>query len=188
MTFFLNHKAKLYGLVLLQFVIAICNAQSVMPDSVSVLVRKCDTVSLNKVFKNNPLLINEVNSKGHTPLILAAYKGNIGVVKFLIGKGADLNLQANEGTALHGASYKGCKEIVFLLLQSGAQVNLQDRNGTTPLMYATFSGNLEVASLLLKSGAIITLEDRKGKTALDFAKGANNKELVSLLEKNNQLK
>ena len=87
--------------------------------------------------------IHEVNDsfpdvKGDTPLMISSMmKGNFDIVKLLLDRGADTNLQNREDyTALIRAGWNGHIEIVRLLLDRGADPNIRDDLGMTALMMA----------------------------------------------------
>ena len=72
-----------------------------------------------------------------TPLIMAAKKSPLKIVKLFIEEGADVNAKNSNGeTALMYASYYGRAAVVNLLLQAGADVNAKDKNGKTALSWA----------------------------------------------------
>jgi uncharacterized protein len=67
-----------------------------------------------------------------TPLMLAAFRGDIVTVRALLMGGADVNARDKDGdTALMFAAYRGHTEIVSLLLDYGANVYARARNGWT---------------------------------------------------------
>ena len=59
----------------------------------------------------------------------------------------------------------------------------QDKNGGTPLMYASYNGNTEAVELLLKNEAKIDIKNNDGWTALMFASEMGRKDIVELLLK-----
>ena len=74
-----------------------------------------------KVKVNNGANVNVKYTYGKTPLIEAAYRGKIEMVKFLVKKGANINDKNNFGqSALHEASYTGNLVIVKYLVEKGA--------------------------------------------------------------------
>lgn len=91
------------------------------------------------------------------PLHLAAHKGNIGVVKALLEKGASVAVVDDRGrTPLHIAACYGHEATVRLLLGSGAYIDPEDGFGRTPLYLAAENNEDAVmVLLLLKHGADI---------------------------------
>lgn len=88
------------------------------------------------------------------PLVLAAWGGNREAVKFLLGRGANINDAGNfDHTPLMMASFFGDAEMVRLLLERGADVNFQDRDGNTALSMAKERNYRFVVSLLRQAGA-----------------------------------
>ncbi len=90
----------------------------------------------------------------HSPLILAAKKNNIEMVKLLIKEGADVNY-ANMGsdTALKIAAKKDFTEIASLLIAAGADVNFVDDNEVPVLFWAVSYKSKNVIPLLITAGA-----------------------------------
>jgi ankyrin repeat protein len=132
----------------------------------------------NESYPNN---LNKENDQGYTPLMLAAYNGNIETATYLVQHGADLNGESKYGTPVMAAAIKGNSDIVRLLLSQGADLNKTDSNGTTALLYASIFSLNEIADLLLKGGANPKLKDSKGNTALDYAILTQNETLIKLL-------
>jgi ankyrin repeat protein len=99
-------------------------------------------------------------SGGYTSLMGACLRGQTKVVKYLINKGADINLQNKNGeTALMIASEnmysrKG-KEILKFLIKKGAKLDLQNKEGNTALMTAYKWRRWEAVKLLIDGGATI---------------------------------
>jgi ankyrin repeat protein len=108
---------------------------------------------------------------GATPLILAASNGNIEVVKFLVSKGADVNVRDNvrDNTPLSDAAFSGNLTVVEFLVSKGANVNTKNDEGCTPLIRTLWSENLTVAEFLVSKGANVDAKDNKGWTLLHIA-------------------
>ncbi|HEX8844826.1 MAG TPA: ankyrin repeat domain-containing protein [Pyrinomonadaceae bacterium] len=115
--------------------------------------------------------INLKNKLQETPLICAAYAGNIAVAKVLVESGAEVNAQSIPArySALLWAALNGHAEIVRLLIKAGADVNVQDWEANTPLMRAAQSGHREVVEDLIAAGADKNARNKEGKTALTIA-------------------
>lgn len=134
------------------------------------------------LYKENPKIINQLNENGYTPLILACYRANVTVAKFLIQKGATIDKSSNMGTALMAATFKKNTEIVQLLLENKANPNLSDSNGTTALIYAVQFNAPDIIKLLLKYNVDKSHKDNSGKTAFEYAAFAGNEEIINLLK------
>jgi uncharacterized protein len=73
-----------------------------------------------------------------TPLMVATKHGHTEAVKALIGAGADINAQDNQGrTALMLAAAEGQVEMVNLLCKSYADLSIQDHRGGTAHSHAS---------------------------------------------------
>jgi uncharacterized protein len=105
-----------------------------------------------------------------TPLMEASIWNQVGVVRWLMDRGADINEQANGGcTALWFACHNDYAPVVRLLMEGGGDPTITDPGGVTPLMIASQEGHIEVVRLLLgcpSAKATIDRRDRNGETAL----------------------
>ena len=113
------------------------------------VARKGTIEEVKVIFKKKPNSINALNNEGYSPLVLATYRGNNEVAKFLIENGSDINGNSKMGTPLMAAIVKGNTEIAKLLIEKKANVNSSDANGTTALMYAVQFKNSDILKLLL---------------------------------------
>ncbi len=146
--------------------------------------RKDDRELVEKLYQTNPDIINAVDFKGYTPLILAVYNNSLNVVDFLLEKGANINAQDSAGnTPLMGVCFKGYKDIAAKLINAGADVNLQNYSGATALTFAATFGHLEIAEMLLDKGADISLRDVRGKSPYDHARIQENYDMLVLIER-----
>jgi ankyrin repeat protein len=118
-------------------------------------------------------------AKDESPLMMAALKGQLELVKKLVDRGADVNKTG--WTPLHYAATGGHLEIMSLLLDRYAYIDAESPNGTTPLMMAAQYGSAAAVKLLLEAGADPTLRNRLGLNAIDFASKANRQESAELI-------
>lgn len=137
---------------------------------------------VKELIKQDPDVINQTNESGFTPLILACYRGNVEVAKFLIDNVKDINYRSGDGTALSGLAVKYNKDLVEYLLKKNANPNIPDANGATPLFWAVKFGNKELTEILLKYKADKTIKDSQGMTPFEYALQTNNKEIINLLK------
>jgi ankyrin repeat protein len=145
-------------------------------------VGKFDVVA-HHVF-NHPDDVNLYAGDGFTPLGLACYFGHFEVARYLVLKGADVNLPSNNGFnvfPLHSAAAGNYTDIARMLVDNGAQVNIKQQAGVTPLHSAAQNGNLELLILLLEKGADVTIRMEGGKLPADLASAKGYDDIAEIL-------
>ena len=123
--------------------------------------------------------VNALNSKGESPLMLAALRGQEDVAQRLMKKGADVNKTG--WTPLHYAASGGKLPLLKLLIENHAYIDAESPNGTTPLMMAAMYGTGESVEWLLQEGADPRLKNQQGLTALAFAQRGERPDAVKSL-------
>ncbi len=146
------------------------------------IARTGTVTEVKELMKQNADIINQTNENGFSPLILACYRGNTEVAKFLMDHVKDINYKSQEGTALAGLAVKYNKELVQYLLSKNADPNIADATGSTPLFWAVKFGNKELIELLLQHKADKSKKDSMGMTPFEYALQTNNKEIINLLK------
>ena len=127
--------------------------------------------------------INSIEKSGYSPLVLASYRGNDDVAKFLAENVSDIDGSSNYGTPLMAAVYQNRDGLVKTLLNFGANPDIADANGTSPMHYAVIMRNTKIIELLIQAEANLTLKDNRGKTAMDYAKMTQNDTIIELFVK-----
>jgi len=103
-------------------------------------------------------------------------------IKFLIGKGADVNALNNQGSApIHTAARQRHDELIKLLIANKADVNLIDSNGMTPLLHAVMRDHVPSVKVLLENGADIEKPNSDGLRPLSVAVAENKFEAAKAL-------
>lgn len=82
-----------------------------------------DLIGLRNFIDSRQNLVDDRDDNGTTPLMLAAGKGLLAIVKELLNHGADVNAQdLDNWTALLCATKAGYLEIVEILVENGADI------------------------------------------------------------------
>ena len=122
-------------------------------------------------YKNDPNIINYLDSEKDSFLSYACFMSNVEIVEYLLKKGSNPNIKNIYGiTPLKYAIQSGNSinkeniEIVKLLLDYKSNMDQTDDRGYNPLMIAMLSYNAalikddSVIKLLINNGAIINTE------------------------------
>jgi ankyrin repeat protein len=146
-------------------------------------VGKFDVVA--HLLYTHPDAVNQHADDGFTPLGLACYFGQFEVARYLVLKGADVNLPSNNGFhvfPIHSAAAGNYTDIARMLIESGAMVNVKQQAGATPLHSAAQNGNLELLILLLENGAETNVRMEGGKLPTDLARDKGFTEIADILK------
>lgn len=140
-----------------------------------------EAARLGRIDMIDPLLkagadINAYDDRGFTPLILAAYNGQLAMVETLITKGADAcRPDRDQGnTAQMGVAFKGEDGIAARLLKAGCDVNARNKAGQTALMMASLFNRQAQVDMLLAAGADRSIQDAAGRSASSVAADQGN--------------
>ncbi|KAG1934341.1 ankyrin repeat and SAM domain-containing protein [Pimephales promelas] len=100
--------------------------------------------------------VDGTDDEGNTALMLAAAGGHEPLVRFLLRKGASVDLRNQHGwTPLMQAARFGHVTVAHLLLENGAEINGRNRLGASVLTIAARGGHAQLAKLLLENGAFV---------------------------------
>ncbi|HFU7058131.1 ankyrin repeat domain-containing protein [Bacillus thuringiensis] len=132
-----------------------------------------DINKVKQLIGNDTKLINTKTSFG-TWLHIAAKKGNLDIVKFLVQEGIDIDARGGtfDSSALNLAAGSGYLDIVKHLVKAGAEldVSLAKRN---PLFGAIYGGHKNVVEFLVEKGIDISIrytgENIKNMNAYEYA-------------------
>jgi ankyrin repeat protein len=132
-----------------------------------------DTRAVRYHVNKTPGALEEVDEYGDTPLHILADKGDIGLVKFLLKKGADPNRKNKVGsTPLHKAASKGRKVVAEVLLEHKADPNVKNNTGSLP---EDITNNTAVRAVLQGSNAVtFSLPVAKDKHGYIIGRGGKN--------------
>ncbi|CAN5500115.1 hypothetical protein BH09BAC6_BH09BAC6_32670 [soil metagenome] len=131
-----------------------------------------------------PDAINFYAEDGFTPLGLACYFGHYEIARYLVLKGADVNMPSNNGFhvyPIHSAAAGNYTDIARMLIENNAGVNVKQQAGATPLHSAAQNGNIELLILLLEHGAEVNIRMEGGKLPADLALEKGYPEIAEVL-------
>jgi ankyrin repeat protein len=133
-----------------------------------------------------PGLVEAVAADGFQPLGLAAFFGQVEVVRFLLEHEAAVDSPSHNPMRvmpLHSAAANRHLDICRLLLEHGAPVNAAQADDFTPLHEAAQNGQLELVRLLLDYGAEVNARKSDGQTPLALAVQYGHPEVAELLKR-----
>lgn len=120
--------------------------------------------------------------EGETPLMSAAFNGDLEAVEQALADGEDIHATDAEGAdALMYAVYGGGPDVISRLIEAGADVNTND-HFSTALETAIIYGDYESALLLVENGADPKLDGPDGTNALDAMEAESEEEFIKLLQ------
>ncbi|HEX8014938.1 MAG TPA: ankyrin repeat domain-containing protein, partial [Flavobacterium sp.] len=134
---------------------------------------------------------NEVNKPTHDNRIYlhwAAGKGNAEIVKYLIAKGSDINLEDSHGSfpvTAAASSGQNNTEVYEAFFKAGIDPKKKYKDGTNLLLMAIpYDKNLSISNYFITKGLSLKDVDNDGNTAFDYAARTGNIVLLkTLLEK-----
>jgi uncharacterized protein len=141
-------------------------------------------VAIQDAVEKEPGLAKGYSPDGFPVLALAAAFGHFAIVRYLHGKGADINAAANNASgynALTGAVASGHREIAEWLLENGADPNYRYGAGYSPLLTAAANGQLEIVKALVKHGADAQATTKDGKSGVGLAEERKHPEVAAFL-------
>jgi ankyrin repeat protein len=122
-------------------------------------------------------------NNGITALMLSGDRGDLDIMKLLLGHSAKLELTDEDGlTALNVAARAGQVAAAKLLLDRHAKIDAADKLGNAPVMTAAKAGQLEMLKFLLdRYPSSLTNRDDSGFTLLHGAADHGHAHLVEFL-------
>ena len=126
--------------------------------------------------------IESKTGNGYTPLMVAAWRGELLAVKWFLEKGATVACKDSRGwNTLHHAARGGDTDIISLIHTHLPNIDSKTGEGDTPLMLATLWGKLRAVKWFLEKGASVACENNVGWNTLHYAAQGGVTDIISLI-------
>ena len=133
----------------------------------------------------NPNLKNKTQM-GSTPLMMTSEYKSLEIPKYLIKKGANINIQDNNGDpVINWSAYYGNVPFTRLMLENGAKTNLKSIHSDGVLQVALKEWQDSIVDLLLEHNVFIHQVQENSMELINALKNNNLPLFESLLNKNN---
>lgn len=135
------------------------------------------------ILRTRPAIVNrKEDTFGWPPLLFAAHKGNVALIKKMLDAKADHKATCAMGnTALQLAARGGHKGAVQYLISAKAEVDKQNINGWTALTWSASGGHGELVEVLLAAHAQVDRTDEQGRNACMWAARNGHAESVHIM-------
>ncbi len=138
------------------------------------LVTRHDNLKLDEMVHKDPSLLKVTDPKsGATMLQVAALANNVGVIDYLIGKGADFNAGNDLGTPVLIAAAAGSDDAALDLIRKGASLQ-HTKDEPPPLELAAEYGRADLIDELVKRGCDPNDQPVERANPLEIAARAGN--------------
>ncbi len=143
-----------------------------------------DFQNVKDLLGNDPSKIDAKDEEGYTALHWACMRAHWDIAKYLIEKGADLNVVGGDGgTQINWAVHHDNVDIIQTLIDKGAKLNIRNQWGMTELHTAIWRGNIHVVEYLLDHGSDPNIKTNEGWTAMHYAYRSGHDDVIALLKK-----
>jgi hypothetical protein len=139
--------------------------------------------AVQAILEKDPSMLNAKNRNGYTPLHWACMRAHWDVAKYLVQKGADLNVVGGDGgTQVNWAVHHDNVDMIQFLFENGAKLNNQNQWGMTELHTAIWRGNINVVKFLLDQGSDPEIKTNEGWTAMHYAYRSGHDNIIEMLK------
>jgi Ankyrin repeats (3 copies) len=165
------------AILLIIYVFYALNKLKEIDDSFLFAIERNDTREALTILQKYKPKVNFIDDSKWTPLMMAARKGNIEIVKALLKKKPNINLKNHSGdNAYTIAKYMGHDHVANMLLKAGAN---KVKPSYMVLINSIFDHNIEGVRRCLLAGISPMSMLNSKDSALDVAIGLNNKVIIS---------
>jgi ankyrin repeat protein/L-ascorbate metabolism protein UlaG (beta-lactamase superfamily) len=167
------YNPKREGIVMkkvLTFVLLFSFATACFADAIHDAAIEGDLEKMKELIAADPNLLDSKDETGYSLLHLAAYRGYMDIVQYLVENGMDTNVRSGgNSTPLHGAGVYGHLKVVKYLIENGAEIDTPNQGGFTPLLSSAAGGQGYTVHYLIGKGADVNAKTQQGINALMIA-------------------
>lgn len=139
---------------------------------------------MKSILAKDPSKLNATDQSNYTSLHWACMRAHWDVAKYLIEKGADLNVVGGDGgTQINWAVHHDKVDFIKLMVEKGAKLNHRNQWGMTELHTAIWRGNIHVLEYLLDQGSDPNIKTNEGWTAMHYAYRSGHDNIIAMLKK-----
>ena len=172
-------KTLFFTFFILSFTLSIAAAEPIVESA-----KNGDFQSVKNILENDPSKLDIKDEDGYTALHWACMRAHWDITKYLIEKGADLNVVGGDGgTQINWAVHHDNVGIIKLFIDKGANLNIRNQWGMTELHTAIWRGNIHVVEYLLDHGSDPNIKTNEGWTAMHYAYRSGHDKVIELLKK-----
>jgi ankyrin repeat protein len=143
-----------------------------------------DFQTVKSILAKDPSKLNATDRSNYTSLHWACMRAHWDVAKYLIEKGADLNVVGGDGgTQINWAVHHDKVDFIKLMVEKGAKLNHRNQWGMTELHTAIWRGNIRVVEYLLDQGSDPNIKTKEGWTAMHYAYRSGHDNIIAMLKK-----
>ncbi|XP_030840970.1 ankyrin-3-like [Strongylocentrotus purpuratus] len=139
---------------------------------------------VEELLRQTPLLLNDEDQDGMTPLLTACYHGHRDLVKTLLKIGADItSVNDFHRSALMLAAMNNHVETMSILIENNCDIHALDKNKNSALHLCIDAGHIGPANLLIRAGADQSASNNEGFTPLELAIDGDHGEIAAAIIK-----
>lgn len=147
---------------------------------VVIFVNENNTSKIDSLIKVNGINKTYFNNS-HTLLTLAISNSNLNLIKYLVDKGANVNIVLHTLTPLIQCAIYDKDTIAEYLLTHGASVDVYNIQRNTPLLYAARVGSVNTLRVLMRFRANPFFQNFQNYNSLEYALSFGKTEAANLL-------
>jgi len=172
-------KVIFIALFFIQSILLIASGESIVEAA-----KKGDLQTVKTILSKEPSKLDATDKNNYTSLHWACMRAHWDVVKYLIERGADLNVVGGDGgTQINWAVHHDNVPIIKLMVEKGAKLNIRNQWGMTELHTAIWRGNINVVECLLDNGSDPNIKTNEGWTAMHYAYRSGHDNVIAMLKK-----